>query len=349
MNLSAYQSHLQGLKISAFRLQNAEGMHCLISNYGARILQIHTPDKHGQLADIVLGHDRIEEYVATPHTFFGACVGRVANRTAGAHFTMAGIAYPLTANEGQHHLHGGPKGFHHQVWEVLEHSTQHLLLHLHSPDGEEGYPGHVDVSLSYTLRDDNTLEINYQAHSDTPTPLNLTNHSYFNLDGCNAGRIVQHELTIHAERYCPIAPDFLPTGKLTPVTDSPFDFQTPAILGERFYIAHEQLQLARGFDHHYVVDGQGMRAFAKIRSPQSGRSLMVRSDAPGMQFYSGNFLDGSVKGKAGMACKFRSAFCFETQGFPNSLNTPSFPSILIGPDKPYRSTTVFEFGMDEVG
>ncbi len=346
--MTAYTSRLDGLQIIDHRIQNAQGTHCLISNYGARILQIHTHDKDGKLGDIVLGHDSIAEYLDAPHTFFGACVGRVANRTSNAAFSLEGKKYTLPANEALHHLHGGAQGFHNRVWKVLEHHPASLLLQLYSPDGDEGYPGNVTATLRYTLLENNSLEINYEAHSDRTTPLNLTNHSYFNLDGGNKNSIDTHTVQINASQYCPIKEDFIPTGIIENVEGSPFDFRKEAPLLARLKEEHPQLRLARGFDHHYVIGGHGMRAFAKIWSTQSGRSLEVWSDASGMQFYTGNFLDGSVLGKSGVPCGFRSAFCMETQSFPNSLNTPQFPDIIFGPEKPYRSSTTYKFGITAV-
>lgn len=318
-------------------------LRCVISNYGARILELHLPDRDGNLADIVLGFDRLEDYLLDSKSFFGACVGRVANRISHAAFHINGERYDLPANEGPHHLHGGPGGFHQALWQCAGHSPRQLSLRMVSPDGDQGYPGRMEVQVDYSLTEEGDLRMDYEASSDRPCPVNLTNHSYFNLDGQGAACIADHVLEMQASHYCPIQADFIPTGEVLPVDGGPFDFRLPAVLKSRLSLEHPQLALARGFDHHCIVAGEGMRAFAKMYSPHSGRSLEVWSDAHGMQFYSGNFLDGTIKGKGESYYGFRSAFCFETQGYPNAVNTPSFPMQIAGPGQPYRSSTVFKF------
>jgi aldose 1-epimerase len=333
--------------VRSFTLSNADGMRCRITNHGARVLEMWTPDRHGEWADVLLGHDSIEGYLQHPDTFFGATVGRVANRTDGASFTMEGKQYRLSANDGANHLHGGPGGFHNKVWELKSATAQQLVLSLESPHGEEGYPGTLQVQASFTLGDDNTLRIDYTAQADQDTPLNLTNHSYFNLKGNGKGSIGDHILQIHASQYHPIRADFIPEGSLADVADSPFDFRKPTPLSEGLTAKHAQMENGRGFDHNFVTEGAGLRPFAKMWEPLSGRSLEVISDAPGMQFYSGNFLDGTVIGKGGVPCDFRSGFCFETQCFPNSLNQPNFPSIILPAGQVHQSCCLYRFGLEK--
>ncbi len=336
---------MEGREVRSYKLENASGMHCLITNYGARLLQLWAPDRQGKLADVVLGHDDIEGYLQFPDTFFGATVGRVANRTAGARFQLAGKEYRLPANDGKNHLHGGPGGFHNKVWELMSANKNSIVLQVESPDGDEGYPGKLTVQVSYTLHDDNSLHIDYSATSHQDTPVNLTNHAYFNLKGNGMGDIEDHQLEIHASRYLPIGPDFIPTGAITEVEGSPFDFRSPARLSDRLKEIHPQLSAGRGFDHHYICDGEGLRAAAKMTEPNSGRTLEMLTDLPGVQFYSGNFLDGSVSGKGGTRYVFRSGFCFEAQHYPNSLNEPSFPSIVLKAGEEFSAKCIYRFGV----
>lgn len=318
-------------------------MDCLLSNFGARLLQLWTPDCHGTLADVVLGHDSIEDYIRHPHTFFGATVGRVANRTSGASFDMGKEKYHLTANDGVNHLHGGPNGFHNKIWDVEAITKERIVFTLLSPDGQEGYPGNVAAKVTYFLRDDNALEITYEASTDKDTPINITNHSYFNLKG--NGSIDDHWVQINASHFHPIGLNFIPTGDLENVFEGPFDFRIAVRLGDRLRIQHPQLELGRGFDHNFVPDGKGLRDMAKVWEPRSGRTLEVISDELGVQFYSGNFLDGSIIGKNAIKYETRSGFCFETQHFPNSLNTRSFPTIILKAGDLYKSTCIYKFGV----
>ncbi|MCA1752916.1 MAG: galactose mutarotase, partial [Flavobacteriales bacterium] len=247
---SPFETNLGGKEVGAFRLENASGMHCLISNYGARLLQMWVPDRHGRMADIVLGHDNIDDYIRFSDTFFGATVGRVANRTAGARFSINGTEYRLSANDGKNHLHGGPGGFHNKVWEVKSAEKDRIVLALESPDGEEGYPGNLKVQLTYTLSNDNALHIDYEARADHNTPVNLTNHAYFNLKGTGERTVEDHILQISADHYLPTGPDGIPTGEIAPVDNTPFDFRKPAQLAGRLSQNHPQLKVGRGLDHH---------------------------------------------------------------------------------------------------
>lgn len=337
-----FETSLAGKEVRAYRLENASGMHCLISNYGARLLQMWVADRHGRMADIVLGHDNIDDYVNYPDTFFGATVGRVANRTAGARFNMDGKEYRLPANDGKNHLHGGPGGFHNKVWEVKSAKKNRIVLQLESSDGEEGYPGNLKVQVTYTLTDSNALQIDYEARADQNTPVNLTNHAYFNLKGAGARTVEDHFLQINADHYLPIRTDGIPTGEFASVANTPFDFRNPAQLAGRLSQNHPQLKIGRGLDHHFVCAGDSLRTVAVMEEPESGRTLEVLTDLPGLQFYSGNFLDGSVSGKGGVPCRFRSGFCFETQHCPDSLNNPAFPSIILQAGDTYTARCVYQ-------
>lgn len=334
-----------GKGVHAYRLENAGGMHCLISPYGARILSLHAPDRNGHFADVVLGHDALNDYLTYPDTFFGATVGRVANRTSGAAFTLNGKRYRLAANDGKHHLHGGPQGFHTKVWEILSAEKNRVVLGLESPDGEGGYPGRLRAEVTYTLDDSGALRIDKRARTDRDTPVNLTNHAYFNLRGPGASTVEDHRVQINADHFLPIDSDCIPTGELAPVAGTPFDLRRPAKIAERLAENHPQLGTARGFDHHYVCSGSGLRTVAEIAEPESGRTMEVLTDLPGMQFYTGNFLDGSVPGKDGLPAVFRSGMCFETQHRPDSLNKPEFPSILLKKGEVYASTCLYRFGV----
>lgn len=347
MPATDFNRTIDGQQVSLYTLRNARGMHCAITNYGGRIISLHAPDREGNLGDVVLGHDQLECYRSEPETYFGAIVGRVANRISNSSFDLDGATHHLPPNEGIHHLHGGPDGFHARVWQAEQVADNELHLRLASPHGDQGYPGTLEVTAVYLLRDDQSLDITYTARTDRPTPVSLTNHSYFNLRGAGSERIDDHLVQIHASRYCPIATDFIPIGTTEEVASTPFDFRLPTPLRQIFEQGHPQLEAGKGVDHHFIPDGSGMRAFAKIWEPLSGRTLEVWSDAPGMQFYSGNFLDGSVIGKGGIPCGFRSAFCVETQGYPNSVNQPNFPAVILRPEETYRHRCLFSFGVSD--
>ena len=342
---SPFETECEGGKIRAYRLRNAAGMHCLISNYGARLLQWHVPDRRGRIADVVVGHDTIEAYLENPDTFFGATVGRVANRTSGAKFALKGKLHRLPANNGAHHLHGGPNGFHNKIWKVISADDNSISLGYTSPDGEAGYPGNLSAEVTYNLNDDGALSIDFRAQTDRETPVNLTNHAYFNLKGSGEGSIENHLVKIHADHFLEIDSEGIPSGAIAQVANTPFDFRTPAILADRLVPDHPQLKAGRGFDHHFMCSGNGLRTVAEILEPSSGRTLEVATDLPGIQFYTGNFLDGSVKGKGGVPCMFRSGFCFETQHCPDSLNRPEFPSIVLKPRETYTAKCVYRCGV----
>jgi aldose 1-epimerase len=316
-----------------------------IMNYGGDVLSIKVPDKNGKIADVVLGFDDPAGYYQANHAkgnpYFGALIGRYGNRIAHAKFTLDGKEYTLTKNNGDNTLHGGPNGFNSQLW------TGHVIpdgveLKYLSKDGEEGYPGNLSVTVKYTLVGD-ALKIDYSATTDKDTVLNLTNHSYFNLSGQGNGTILGEELKINATRFTPVDSGLIPTGELKAVAGTPFDFTKPHTIGERIHANDEQLHLGHGYDHNFVPDGKGLREVAEAYDPASGRVLTVSTDQPGVQFYSSNFLDGSIKGKGGIGYPMNAALCLETQHFPDSPNHPDFPTTELKPGEKYHSTTIFRF------
>lgn len=338
-----------GQALQLFTLTNRHGLEVRVMNYGGIIVSLRTPDRQGRFDDIVLGHDGASGYF-TNRAFFGAVAGRYANRIARGLFTLDGATYRLATNDGANHLHGGVRGWDQQVWSADPFNDARgvgLVLHYTSADGDEGYPGRVQAAVTYLVTDDNELRVEYHATTDKPTVINLTQHSYFNLAGVRAAApILDHVLTINADRYTPVDAGLIPTGVLAPVAGTPFDFRTATPIGARIEADHEQLRLGRGYDHNFVLnrDGAGLSLAAAVYEPTTGRTLEVRTTEPGLQFYTGNFLDGTVTGKGGVRYARRTGFCLETQHFPDSPNQPSFPSPVVRPGVPYHSTTVFRFG-----
>jgi aldose 1-epimerase len=315
--------------------------------YGGIITSILAPDRNGAMADVVLGFDSLEPYLPR-HPYFGAIVGRYGNRIGNAQFTLDGRTYKLAANNGPNHLHGGVRGFDKYVWEAapLADATG-VAFSRTSADGEEGYPGSLKVRVTYRLSDANALEIAYEATTDKATPVNLTQHTYFNLAGHDAGDILGHEVTINADRFTPVDATLIPTGELANVAGTPFDFRKPAKVGARIDEPHPQLKMGRGYDHNFVLTrkGVGLEEAARVVDRKSGRTLGVTTTEPGVQFYTGNFLDGRQKGKGGAIYRHRNGLCLETQHFPDTPNRPNFPSAILKPGETYRSRTVFAFGV----
>ncbi len=318
--------------------------------YGAIIVSIRAFDRRGQLDDVVLGFDTIEGYLHnTP--YFGALVGRYANRIAKGRFMLDGTTYQLATNDGPNHLHGGIKGFDKVLWQAEPFESTGgvgVLYRYRSRDGEEGYPGTMEVRVRYTLTRSSQLVVEYEATTDKATPVNLTQHSYFNLAGAGARDVLGHHLTIDADRYLPVDDTMIPTGELASVDGTPFDFRRPTPIGARINQPNQQLINGKGYDHDFVLnghaDGKPVHA-ARVVEPTSGRTLDVSTTQPGLQFYSGNFLDGTIKGKGGRAYEHRSGLCLETQHFPDSPNHPNFPSTILRPGERFQSTTVFAFGV----
>lgn len=323
-----------------------------ITPWGGVVTSILTPDRDGRAGDIVLGFDTLDQYLQ-PNPFFGAIVGRYGNRIGGARFTLDGRTYTLAKNNGANSLHGGVRGFDKVLWSAREvpvaaGAAAALELTHVSPDGDEGFPGKLTATVTYTLTADAALRIDYRATADKPTVVNLTNHSYFNLNGQASGNILDHLVTLHAERYTPVDDGLIPTGAIVPVAGTPFDFRSGTAIGARIDADDPQLRYARGYDHNFVVDGPAgtLRPAARVVAKASGRTLAVETTEPGIQFYSGNFLDGTLHGKGGVVYHQRSGLCLETQHYPDSPNQPAFPSVVLRPGAEYRSTTVYRFGVE---
>ena len=340
-----------GEQVHAFTMKNARGLEMQVIDFGGIIVSLRTPDRAGNPGDIVLGMDDLEGYVKSS-PYFGAITGRYANRIAKGQFTLDGTTYKLAVNNGPNALHGGLKGFDRVVWQAepsADSSGARLMLRYTSADGEEGYPGTLHATVTYTLTDRNELAIEYQATTDKPTPINLTNHSYFNLAGEGSATVLGHVLTIDADRYVPVDSTFIPTGDLASVAGTPFDFRKPTAIGARIDQRDPQLTNGHGYDHTFVLNrpagGAALVHAAHVMEPTSGRTLDVATTEPGVQFYTGNFLDGKVAGKNGHAYPHRGGFCLETHHFPDSPNKPQFPSTILRPGETYRSRTVFTFGV----
>jgi aldose 1-epimerase len=344
MRREAFGTTPDGQTIDLFVLTNENGVEAAITNYGAILVSLKVPDRTGEFADVVLGYDTLDGYVGDTR-FLGATIGRYANRIAGGTFTLDGVVYSLARNRGENHLHGGNRGFNKVRWEATV-TGDALQLRYLSVDGEEGYPGNLSVEVTYTLTNDDELRIEYGAVTDRATILNLTNHSYFNLAGEGNGDITRHELMISAEAFTPVDANVIPTGELRSVAGTPFDFGQAEVIGARIDNDDEQLRRAGGYDHNFVLQSSKAGApvlAAKVHEPQTGRKLEVWTTEPGMQFYSGNFLDGSIHGKGGKSYGHRYAFCLETQHFPNSPNEPRFPSTVLRPGERFASTSIYAF------
>ena len=336
-----------GAAVEVFTLTNAAGMEVRAITYGGIITSLRVPDRAGKLDDIVLGFDRLDGYLKDP-PFFGAIIGRYGNRIAKGQFTLEGQTYKLATNNGPNHLHGGNKGFDKVIWKAEPVAGKNAISFSRtSADGEEGYPGNLRVQVTYTLTDKNELIVDYRATTDKPTVVNLTQHSYFNLAGQASGDILGHQLTLNADRYTPVSETLIPTGELAPVAGTPFDFRKPVAIGARIGQADAQLKNGLGYDHNWVLNrsGNGLELAARVAEPKTGRTMEIRTTEPGIQFYSGNFLDGKLTGKQGAQYKHRNGFCLETQHYPDSPNQPKFPSTTVRPGTEYRSTTVFTFGV----
>ncbi len=337
VNKKPYGKMPDGTPIDEYTLSNGTGMKVKIITYGGIVTEIDVPDKDGKTADVVLGFDDLKGYL-DGNPFFGANAGRVANRIAKGKFTLDGKEYTLAINNPPNHLHGGKKGFDKVVWKA-EGVPNGVRLSYTSPDGEEGYPGKLDATVTYTL-EKNDLRIQFSAVTDKPTPVNLAHHSYFNLAGHGAGDILGHELLLRASRYTPTDETLIPTGKIEPVKGTPFDFTELTPIGKRI---GELKGEPGGYDLNYVLDRKGDGLVAQVREPKSGRILEVITTEPGLQFYSGNYLDGKVKGKGGAVYKKHAGFCLEAQHFPDAVNRPEFPTIILKPGATYRQTTVYRF------
>ncbi|MDQ2776350.1 MAG: galactose mutarotase [Acidobacteriota bacterium] len=341
---------LSGDPVDLFTLCNSNGIEARITNFGGRLVALHTPDRAGDSGDIVLGFDTLDGYLHK-NPYFGALIGRYANRIANGEFSLDGKNYTLARNDGPNSLHGGLLGFDKVIWQaqpIDSAADPALELKYLSVDGEDGYPGNLHVTVRYTLSSKNELRLDYHATTDQNTVLNLTNHSYFDLSGKADGKVVNCIVTINADSFTPVNSHLIPTGELRPVEGTPFDFRAPTAAGARIDSPDEQLKLALGYDHNFVLSRNGSSPVLAARAvdPPSGRVLEVLTTQPGMQFYTGNHLDGSVTGKHGVVYGFRSGMCFETQHFPNSPNQPNFPSTELKAGEHYRATTIFRFSAE---
>ena len=335
--------------IKLYTLENESDMTVLATNYGAIITSIIVPDRDGNLADVALGYDRVEDYInAVDKPYFGAVVGRYGNRIAKGEFTLDGETYSLLKNNGENHLHGGAMGFDKVVWTVDEYvEGKSLTLSYLAKDKEEGYPGNLQLQITYTLRDDNSLVVDYYATADKATPVNVTQHTYFNLKGEGQGTILDHELMLNAKKFTPVDETLIPTGEMPTVAGTPFDFTTAKSIGRDIGQQDEQLSFGLGYDHNWILDKDGkegeLSLAAQVHEPTSGRVMEIHTTEPGLQFYCGNFLDGRLKGKSGKPYIHRGGFCLETQHFPDSPNQTNFPSTILKPGDTYESRTVFKF------
>lgn len=341
-----------GSTVDLLEVTTPGGLKMRVLTWGAIIQSLHVPDRSGAHEDVVLGHDELARYLDASR-YFGAVIGRCANRIARGRFALDGVEYGLATNNGANHLHGGVRGFDRRLWSASVSGSgaePAIELRYTSADGEEGYPGRLEASVIYMLSDEAGLVIDYSAVTDKPTLVNMTQHSYWNLGGPGRSTVMDHELTIGAELFTPVDAGLIPEGAHTPVAGTPFDFRTPTAINLRIASDHEQLARAGGYDHNFVLNApgpDGMRHAATLRDPESGRAMIVSTTEPGIQFYSGNFLDGSIRGKDGKVYGHRVALCLETQHFPNSPNRPDFPSVVLRPGEEYRSRTAYRFTTDE--
>ncbi|NQT24727.1 galactose mutarotase [candidate division KSB1 bacterium] len=344
---------VDGKDVFLYTLENDNGMRLEVINYGGTIVRWFVPDRDGNLADITLGFNTVEEYVEKS-PYFGCLIGRFGNRIAEGKFFLNGKSYELPTNNFPAdipcHLHGGPKGFHTKVWDVeyiQDEPVQGLKFHYISEDGEAGYPGTLDVTVTYRLTNENKLIIDYKATTDQPTPINLTQHAYFNLKGEGEGDILDHVLMIDAGQIIPVNEGLIPTGAYRPVKNTPFDFTEPQAIGSRIHVEDEQLKFGEGYDHNWVLENQSgeLALAATLYEPTSGRFMEVLTTEPGLQFYSGNFLDGTLVGNSNKPYPFRSGLCLESQHYPDSPNHPHFPSTILNPGEVYQTRTVYKFSV----
>lgn len=340
-----FDKQVNGKQVKLYELNNPDGIKVLITNYGGIIVSICAPDTAGNYEDIVLGYDSIDSYVKhISDNYFGALIGRYGNRIGKGRFSIDGQVYQLTTNNGENHLHGGPGGYHQVVWEVTKFENNVLALHYGSPDMEEGYPGKLSVDVTYTLTPDNGLKIDYKATTDKKTIVNLTSHPYFNLTGQTNETINGHLLQIMADYYTPVDSGLIPTGEIAEVKGTPFDFRELKAIGQNLEVQDEQINYGGGYDHNFVLrESNSLRLVAKVVEEKSGRIMEVYSIEPGLQFYGGNFLDGSLKGHCSVPYGHRTGFCLETQHYPDSPNKPDWPSTILEPGQEYATTTIYKF------
>jgi aldose 1-epimerase len=335
-----------GKEVTLYTVKNSQGVEMSVMNYGGIIVSLKVPDKNGKLDDVVLGYDSLSAYLKS-NPYFGALIGRYGNRIAKGKFSLDGVQYMLPVNDGENHLHGGTKGFDKVYWDIqVPADSSSLVLTYKSADGEQGYPGNLDMSVTYTLTDSNEVKVDYKATTDKKTVVNLTQHSYFNLSGNAAQDILSHQLMIAADQFLPVDKTLIPTGELKPVAKTPFDFNTLTAIGARINEQDQQLLAGKGYDHCWVLkngESKSLQKVSELYEPNSGRLMEVWTTEPGIQFYSGNFLDGTLTGKGGVVYKHRTGLCLETQHYPDSPNKPAFPSVTLAPGETYQTSTVYTF------
>lgn len=343
---SDFVSEVDGKPTALYVLKNKNGVEACVTNYGGRLVSVMVPDKNGKMTDVVLGYDKIADYVASDGNF-GALIGRYGNRIAQGMFTLDSVAYELPHNDNGHCLHGGPKGYHAQMWDANQLNDQTLELSRVSVDGEAGFPGNLAIKVTYTLTDDNAVDIKYEATTDKPTVVNLTNHSYFNLSGVPGSQVLDQEVMINASTYTPVDSLLIPTSALDSVAGTPLDLRQLVAIGAHINEPFDQLIKGRGYDLNWVLDTKGdiNAVAAEAYSPTSGIVLEVFTNEPGIQFYTGNFMSGQDKGKQGTIYPHRGAFCLETQHYPDSPNQPSFPSVVLRPGEKYMSECIYKFAV----
>jgi aldose 1-epimerase len=347
LDAKKFQQTIDGKPTDLYVLKNND-MQVAITNYGARIVSILVPDKNGKLTDVSVGFDNVDDYTKGGDTYFGAVVGRYGNRIAKGKFKLEGKEYTLATNNAPNHLHGGNKGFSRVVWDTQQPDDSTLILTYMSEDGEEGYPGTLDAQVTYTLTSNDELKIDYEATTDKTTVVNLTNHTYFNLNGEGSGTVNNHLMMINADKFTPVDSTLIPTGKLVPVANTPFDFRKPTPIGARINDTNDiQLKYGKGYDHNFVLNKKDndLTKAAEVVGDESGIVMDVYTTQPAIQFYGGNFMNGSHKLKSGKTDDHRTAFCLETQHYPDSPNHPDFPSTTLEPGKVYKTTTVYAFSV----
>ena len=344
---SDFVSEVDGKPTALYVLKNKKGAEACVTNWGGRLVSVMVPDKNGKMTDVVLGYDNIAQYVANPDMNYGALIGRYGNRIANGKFTLDGTEYQLPQNNNGHCLHGGPKGYHAVVWDAKQIDDQTLELTYLSKDGEAGFPGNLDIKVIYKLTDDNAIDIQYEAETDKPTIVNMTNHSYFNLDGDPTTDNSAYLLTLNADNYTPVDSTFMTTGEIATVEGTPMDFRKPTAIGANINQEFEQLKNGNGIDHNWVLNTQGdvTKICATLESPKTGIVLDVYTNEPGIQVYCGNFLDGTLTGKKGIVYNFRAAVCLETDKYPDTPNKPEWPSAVLRPGEKYQSQCIYKFSV----
>lgn len=342
----SFKKEIDGKQTTLYTLKNKNNAEAIFTNYGGRLVSLLVPDKDGKLVDVVVGFKSVNDYEKSTEPYFGATIGRYGNRIAKGKFTLEGKTYSLFTNNGQNTLHGGKKGYQYVVWDATQPSANTLVLHYLSKDGDENFPGNLDVKVSYTLTDDNELKMDYEAKTDKTTIVNLTNHAFFNLNGDGSGEILNHEVQIYADEYTPVDSTLIPTGKIEKVKGTPFDFTKATTIGARINDKNEQLTFGKGYDHNYVLNktkAMGMFHAATVKGDKSGIVMDIYTQEPGLQFYSGNFMQGKNTFKTGAKDDFRTAIALETQHFPDSPNQPAFPSTVLKPGQVYKTSSVYKF------